>query len=520
MMASHELSPDLQEGIRRRADLLRNAYQTGLWKKTDRLFAALLMLQWVACAALAAWISPWTWEGLQRHVNPHIWLSLWLGGLIAALPIYLALAQPGKTSTRMVIGVAQMLHSALLIHLSGGRIETHFHIFGSLAFLSFYREWRVLIPATLVVALDHALRGIFWPESVFGTVAASHWRWVEHAGWVIFEDIFLVWACVRGTAELALLASRQAELESINTRVELEVARKTSELETVTQQLIGSARLAGMAEVATGVLHNVGNALNSVNTSATIIAEKLNRSAAGNIARATAMLENHQGDLAAFLTTDEKGRHLPAYFSMVGKAVVEENSAIRGELSSLVNGIEHIKQIVRRQQSSAKISTFRTLIDPAELIDDALELSASSMERHGIAIHREIASPGVVEIDAHKVTQILVNLLANAANALKAATGVISPAITVRLRDMDVNGSRSLGIDVLDNGVGIPAENLPRLFRHGFTTRADGHGFGLHSAAIAAGEMGGDLVARSDGPGHGAAFTLTIPLVLNKAKAA
>jgi signal transduction histidine kinase len=520
MMSAPQLSPEAKDDVRRRAGVLRGEYQTALWKRTDRLFAVLLLLQWVASVAIAVWISPWSWEGLDRYVNPHIWTAVWLDGLIAAMPIYLVITQPGKTSTRMVISVAQMLQSAVLIHLSGGRIETHFHIFGSLAFLSFYREWRVLVPATLVVAIDHALRGTYLPESIFGVLSASPWRVVEHVGWVVFEDIFLVWACVVGTAELVLLASRQAELESINSLVEQEVARKTSQLATVTQQLIASARLAGMAEVATGVLHNVGNVLNSVNISANMIAEKLDRSAASNLSRATEMIESHKDDLAAFLTADEKGMQLPRYFSMVGKAVVEENAAIRGELSSLASGIEHIKRIVQLQQSSAKASTIRAAVDPLTVVEDALRMSLPSLERHGIAIVRQIQSPGVVEIDAHKTVQILVNLIANAKNAVRDAAGVKSPTITIGLRAIERDGAGSLQYEVADNGVGISPEILSQLFRHGFTTRPEGHGFGLHSAVNAAREMGGNLTAASEGIGCGARFTLEIPFVPAMVKAA
>src|SRR5947209_4787135 len=219
-------SSTLQDRIAARADDLRRSHQLAMWRQTDRMFAILLALQWLAGVAMALWLSPRTWAGLDNYVHPHVWAAVFLGGLIAALPIALAIFKPGETSTRMVISAAQMLHSALLIHLSGGRIETHFHVFGSLAFLSFYRDWRVLVPATLVVACDHVLRGAFLPESVFGVLTASPWRWLEHAGWVVFEDICLFWACVRGAREVGVLALRQAELEASNARVEAEVARQ------------------------------------------------------------------------------------------------------------------------------------------------------------------------------------------------------------------------------------------------------------------------------------------------------
>jgi two-component system, sensor histidine kinase and response regulator len=165
-------------------------------------------------------VSPRAWEGATSKVHFHVWLALLFGGVITALPVLLAMVRPGTQYTRYTIAIGQMLMSALLIHLSGGRIETHFHVFGSLAFLAFYRDWRVFIPATIVVALDHLLRGIFWPQSVFGVLAASQWRWVEHAAWVIFEDVFLIWACVQSTREMQDSAARQAELETANSEAQ------------------------------------------------------------------------------------------------------------------------------------------------------------------------------------------------------------------------------------------------------------------------------------------------------------
>ena len=164
------------------------------------MFAALMVVQWLAGVTVALMLSPRVWAGAAGGVHPHVWAAVFLGAALSSLPVFLALARPGRFSTRCTIAVAQALWSALLIHLSGGRIETHFHVFGSLAFLAFYRDWRVLVPATVVVAADHVLRGLFFPQSVYGVLTASPWRWAEHAGWVLFEDVFLVLACVRSTA--------------------------------------------------------------------------------------------------------------------------------------------------------------------------------------------------------------------------------------------------------------------------------------------------------------------------------
>src|SRR5262249_25435610 len=151
-----------------------------------------MALQWVAGVGAAFWLSPYAWAGSTSSVHLHVWAALLLGGAISSLPIALALMQPGRLTTRLTIAVGQMLTGALLIHLTGGRIETHFHVFGSLAFLAFYRDWRVLVPATIIVALDHFLRGLFWPQSVYGVLTSSDVRWIEHSGWVMFEVTFLL----------------------------------------------------------------------------------------------------------------------------------------------------------------------------------------------------------------------------------------------------------------------------------------------------------------------------------------
>ena len=177
------------------AQKLFHEHRQAIYKRTDRMFVVLMPLQWVAAIALALWLTPRTWSGSSSYIHPHVWSALYLGWMISALPMILGLRRPGAKSTRYVVAIAQMLMGALLIHITGGRIETHFHVFGSLAFLAFYRDWRVLLPATLVVVLDHSLRDLWWPLSIYGS-ASTEWRTVEHAAWVVFEDIFLVLSCV------------------------------------------------------------------------------------------------------------------------------------------------------------------------------------------------------------------------------------------------------------------------------------------------------------------------------------
>lgn len=214
-----------------------NGHQQKICQSTDRMFALLMALQWLAGIVAAYWISPLTWAGTTSQTHLHVWAAVLLGGAISSLPIILALTQPGRVSTRYTVAVGQMLMGALLIHLTGGRIETHFHVFGSLAFLSFYRDWRVLIPATLVVAADHFLRGVFWPQSVYGVLTASEWRWLEHAGWVLFEDTFLLIAIKRSVSEMWNLAGRTAESENLNEDLERRVAERTAELAAANRDL-------------------------------------------------------------------------------------------------------------------------------------------------------------------------------------------------------------------------------------------------------------------------------------------
>ena len=197
-----------------RAEELFQQHRQQIFRQTDQLFAKLMIFQWLACIVIALVLSPRTWDGVSSQIHVHVWTAIFIGGAISLFPVWMTRVWPGAVLTRHVVAVAQMLMSALLIGLTGGRIETHFHVFGSLVILSFYRDWRVLIPATIVVALDHFLRGVYWPYSVYGVLSASPWRSIEHAGWVIFENVFLVISCFRSIKEMRFIANRTAALET------------------------------------------------------------------------------------------------------------------------------------------------------------------------------------------------------------------------------------------------------------------------------------------------------------------
>ena len=220
---------DRQAHAPRTQELLHH-HQEEIYRRTDSLFAALMAFQYLAGIGIAVWLSPKTWAGQYSQIHLHVWAAILLGGAITSLPIYLAIKCPGKVQTRHTIAICQMLIGALLIHLTGGRIETHFHVFGSLAFLACYRDWRVIITASVVVALDHWLRGVYWPQSVYGILTTDNWRFVEHAGWVVFEDIFLLRSCLQSQQEMSQIAERQAQIETLKASVEQQVQERTLEL--------------------------------------------------------------------------------------------------------------------------------------------------------------------------------------------------------------------------------------------------------------------------------------------------
>jgi PAS domain S-box-containing protein len=280
------------------------------------------------------------------------------------------------------------------------------------------------------------------------------------------------------------------------------------ELDKLNRQLMGTSRLAGMAEVATGVLHNVGNVLNSVSVSATLVAEGLRRSKVSNLRRATTMLREQNGHLAEFLAKDPKGKLLPEYIATVADQLAGEQSRMSERMDSVGKHIEHIKEIVAMQQSYAKVSGVYETLSVSGLIDDALRMNAAAFDRHRIDLVRDFDEkiPPVC-VDRHKVLQILINLLRNAKHAMTAHSRNDKQMI---IRVKSARADR-IKIIIADNGVGIAPENLTRIFNHGFTTKKDGHGFGLHSGANTAKEMGGTLTAQSDGVGKGAEFTLELP---------
>ncbi|MFO7812574.1 MAG: ATP-binding protein [Pelovirga sp.] len=322
-------------------------------------------------------------------------------------------------------------------------------------------------------------------------------------------------------ATIARQHAQQAVLEAKAT-LEQRVEERTLELlEQVTakeqalaqlaeaqESLVEASRSAGMAEVATGVLHNVGNVLNSVNVSSNLLVETLRQSRIANLAKVAELMNLPEKDLAGFISEDPRGKQIPAYLRSLAAALKDEQHGMITEVESLHSRIEHIKEIVTMQQTYGRLAGVLESFKPDKLMEDALALNSSALNRHGVKVVRRYQDASNITVDKHKVLQILLNLINNAKYACSEGTG--EKTITL---DIFHAGPDRIVFQVSDTGIGIPAENLTRIFQHGFTTRQSGHGFGLHSGALAAKEMGGSLNAHSDGPGMGATFTLELPII-------
>ncbi len=332
----------------------------------------------------------------------------------------------------------------------------------------------------------------------------------QFRGFLLVLSFVLAGLVLFGTMQLlqsyaAIRRAHQA-LRQANEGLELRVRDRTTALEETQRQLVVSARRAGMAEVATNVLHNVGNVLNSMSISAGLLMQQLRASRSAGLDKAVALLPLPGPALLEFLQHNPIGQNLPSYLQALAAAMRAERATMEVELANLSQCVEHVKDIVATQQSYAGASCLVELCNPATLIEEALTLSMATLAEFDVRVDTELIVVPAAMLDRHRVLQILVNLLTNAAQAM-ARTPATRRRIAVRL---SAPNQATLQIDVSDHGVGIASDRLTKIFEHGYTTRETGHGFGLHSCALAAREMGGSLHAHSGGAGLGATFTLTL----------
>lgn len=327
--------------------------------------------------------------------------------------------------------------------------------------------------------------------------------------------LLLVYLAIHLMRSFTVINHVNKALQTANEDLELRVEERTRELKDTQSELLDTARQAGMAEIATNVLHNVGNVLNSVNISADLVTRKLRGSKALGLGKAMQLINDHQGDLGTFLTEDPKGKLLPGYLNQLVDAIALEQQGMTDELAQLTKSVDHIKDIVATQQSYAGANSLMEPLHISELLEDALRMNSGALTRHHVTVVKEYGDVPQVMGDKHRLLLILINLISNAKYAMS--------DLTNRPRQMTLGvkivEDKILQVSVKDDGEGIAEENMTRIFSHGFTTRKEGHGFGLHSCALAAIEMNGHLTAHSDGPGKGALFTLQIPLKTVKEEA-
>ena len=332
-------------------------------------------------------------------------------------------------------------------------------------------------------------------ESIIGKVEREGWRDDSHK---------VTWSI---TTKVPLRDKSNAVIGTFGISKDITALKEgEAKLESVHKQLLETSRRAGMAEVATSVLHNVGNVLNSVNISCSVLATAVRESHVKTVDKIAKLLEEHAADLPRFFASDPHGQKLPGFVARLAARLAREQESLLKEVQHLADHINHIKEIVAMQQSYGKVFGVTERLNVVDLVEDSLRMNAGALIRHQVLSIREYEDVPPVTVEKHKVLQILVNLIRNAKYACD-ESGRTDKRLTVRVS----HASDRVRISVIDNGVGIPAENITRIFSHGFTTRKEGHGFGLHSAVLAAQELGGSLFAQSEGTGKGATFTLEIP---------
>ena len=473
-MAALQLSGVTDTGtISHRADELFATYQREIHVRTDRLFAGLMLLQWAAGIVFALWISPRAWYGTVSRTHVHVWAAIFLGGAICIVPALLGLFRAGQTSTRYTIAVAQMLMGALLIHLTGGRIETHFHVFGSLAFLAFYRDWRVLVPATVVVAADHALRGMFWPQSVYGVLVASQWRWLEHAAWVVFEDVVLFVSCQRSVAEMQDTALRTAALEQeVRTRhqAEQEASMTAAQLRITQQQAEAATR--AKSDFLASMSHELRTPLNAIILYSELLQEEA---------------RDHQ-----------QARTLKD---------LERIRSAGNHLLGLINGILDLSRIEAGKMTLA-LEQFDVRSVVTDIEHTVMPLTQKNANQLVVRCANDV---GTLHADLVKTRQILLNLLGNSAKFTR--DGTITLDVERRL-----DGEATYIVFVVtDTGVGMTDEQQRKIFEP--FTQADvrttrkygGSGLGLAIVSRFCTLMGGSVSVESE-LGRGSRFTVRLPV--------
>jgi signal transduction histidine kinase/CheY-like chemotaxis protein/HPt (histidine-containing phosphotransfer) domain-containing protein len=436
--------------VSQRAAQILHQHEQQIYARTDRMFAVLLVGQWAAAVLGAMWFTPRTWSGTQWSVHPHVWLAVFLGGALCALPIWFVWRRPGAVVTRQSVAIAQVLFSTLLIQITGGRLETHFHVFGSLAFLAAYRDWRVLISATAVVAADHFIRGVYWPQSVFGIYASSPWRWVEHSTWVLFEDLFLIIVIRQTTHEMQSMSMQAAQLQDATERAE------------------AANRIKG--EFVANMSHEIRTPLNAILGYTEILARD---------EKADARQRREYVD-----TIRTGGRHL----------------------LELINNILDLSKI-----EFGRLQVERSRFSPHQLIADVASVLRVQAQERGISLEYrwEGPIPETIDSDSHRLRQLLINLVGNAIKfthqgsviiVARIARDVAGDQLTLEVQDTGIGIPADRLDDIFKSFVQADS-SMTRCY--------GGTGLGLTISKNLAVALGGDLSVESQ-LGRGSVFTASV----------